>query len=89
MKNKLTIALLIGGLFFTAGAWSGHGQNERVKSVSYEYLVLADPTESSETGEGIKKLNELGSQGWELAGATKSGSYGSARLYFKRPKGSF
>lgn len=51
------------------------------------YLVLAaDPTESSGLDEGTKKLNELSAQGWELAGVTKSGGYGSARLYFKRAK---
>jgi hypothetical protein len=47
---------------------------------------MIDPTESSSQDEGLKKLNELGAQGWELAGVTKTGGYGSARLYFKRAK---
>ena len=85
MRSKIAIALLITAVL-SIGAWSGQGQTERLKSVSYEYLVLADPTESAGLDEGTKKLNELGSQGWELAGVTKSGGYGSARLYFKRAK---
>ncbi len=85
MRSKLAIAFLIVGLLFV-GAWSGHGQTEKVESVFYEYLVLPDPTESSDSNQGLKKLNELGAQGWELAGVTKSGGYGSARLYFKRAR---
>jgi hypothetical protein len=83
MRSKVAIAFLIVGLL-SINAWSGQRQTEKVKSVSYEYLVLPDPTESSAVDEGITKLNELGAQGWELAGVTKSGGYGSARLYFKR-----
>jgi hypothetical protein len=48
--------------------------------------VLPDPTESSESNQGLQKLNELGAQGWELAGVSKTGGFGSARLYFKRAK---
>ena len=85
MRNKLAIAFLIVGLL-SIGAWNGHGQTEKAKNVSYEYLVLPDPTESAALDEGLKKLNDLGAQGWELAGVSKSGGYGSARLYFKRVK---
>jgi hypothetical protein len=85
MRSKLVIAFLIVGLL-SVGAWNGQGQTEKVESVSYEYLVLPDPTENSGLDEGIKKLNELGAQGWELAGVTKTGGYGSARLYFKRAR---
>ena len=85
MRSKIAIAFLIVGLLFV-GAWRGQGQTEKVKSISYEYLVMSDPTENAAVDEGIKRLNELGAQGWELAGATKSGGYGSTRLYFKRAK---
>ena len=85
MRNKLALAFLIVGLLFV-GAWSGHGQTKKAAGVAYEYLVLADPTEVSGLDNGIKKLNELGAEGWELAGVSKSGSSGSARLYFKRAK---
>ena len=85
MRSKLAIAFLIVGVL-SIGAWNSQGQTEIAKNVSYEYLVMPDPTESSALDEGIKKLNELGAQGWELAGVSKSGGYGSARLYFKRAK---
>ena len=85
MKSKLAVAFLIVGLLFT-GAWRGQGQTEKAESVTYEYLVLYDPTETSALDDGIKKLNELGAQGWELVGVSKSGGWGSARLYFKRAK---
>jgi hypothetical protein len=85
MRNKLAIAILIIGLL-SIGAWNSQGQTEKAKSVSYEYLVLSDPTEVSGLDEGLKKLNELGAQGWELAGVTKSGGHGSARIYLKRAR---
>jgi hypothetical protein len=85
MKSKLAIAFLIVGLLF-AGAWKGQGRTEKVETVTYEYLVLPDPTETSALDDGIKRLNELGAQGWELTGVSKSGGWGSARLYFKRAK---
>ena len=88
MKSKFAIAFLIVGLLF-AGAWRGQGQTEKGESVTYEYLVIPDPTETSALDEGMKKLNELGGQGWELTGVSKSGGWGSARLYFKRAKKSF
>ena len=88
MRSKLVVAFLIAGLL-SIGAWNGQGKTEKVGSVAYEYLVLPDPTESSALDEGIKKLNELGAQGWELAGVSRSGSNGTARLYFKRARKTF
>ncbi len=85
MRSKLVIAFLIVGLLFV-GAWKGQGHTGKVESISYEYLVLPDPTESSDSTQGLQKLNELGAQGWELAGVSKTGGYGSARLYFKRAR---
>jgi hypothetical protein len=85
MRNKLAIAFLIVGLLFV-GAWRGQGHTGKVENISYEYLVVPDPTESSESSQGLKKLNELGAEGWELAGVSKTAGYGSARLYFKRAR---
>ena len=84
MKNKLAIALLIVGLL-SIPAWTGKGQTDKVKSVSYEYQVLADPTAWQGTDEGLKKLNQLGSHGWELAGVVQQGN-APPLLYFKRVK---
>lgn len=82
MRSKIIVALLIVALL-SLSAWSGQSQTERVSSVSYEYQVLADPTETAGMDEGLKKLNDLGAQGWELAGVSRRGNAVS-RLYFKR-----
>jgi hypothetical protein len=86
MRSKIAIAILVVALL-SIGAWSGKGQTEKVKSVSYDYQVLTDPTEVSGLEDGQKKLNELGAQGWELAGVSAKGNSAS-KLYFKRVKGS-
>ena len=84
MKNKLAIALLVFGLL-SIPAWTGKGQTDKAGSVSYEYQVLADPTAWQGSDEGLKKLNHLGSQGWELAGVVQQGN-APPLLYFKRVK---
>lgn len=82
MRSKvLTVALVVALLSIVA--WSSQGQTDKPGSVSYEYQVLADPTETASMDEGLKKLNELGAQGWELAGVAKVGNKAS-RLYFRR-----
>lgn len=84
MRSKLAIAFLIVGVL-SIGAWNSQGQPEKAEGATYEYLVLSDPTEVSGLDNGIKKLNELGAQGWELTGVNKTaGSW--ARLYFKRAR---
>lgn len=82
MKNKLTIALLIAGVL-SIGAWSGQGQTDKARSVAYEYQVIGDPTASYGLDEGLKKLNQLGSQGWEITGAVQHGE-NPPTLYLKR-----
>lgn len=84
MRSKIILPLLIVAVL-SLGAWSGQGQTDRVRSVTYEYQVLADPTETAGMDEGIKKLNDLGAQGWELAGISRRGNAAS-QLYFKRVK---
>ena len=82
MRNKFATLLLITALVAT-GAWIAKGQTDKAKSVSYEYQVLADPTGWQGMDEGLKKLNQLGSQGWELAGVVPQGD-NPPLLYFKR-----
>ena len=83
MKSKLAIALLIAGLL-SIGAWSGYGQTGKPKNLTYEYSVIEDPTETSGYRDvGVKKLNELGAQGWEIVGVIRApDSY--TKLYLKR-----
>jgi len=82
MKSKLTIALVIAGVL-SIGAWSGQGQTDKGRGVAYEYQVIADPTASSGQDEGLKKLNQLGSQGWEITGVVQHGE-NPPTLYLKR-----
>ena len=75
MRNKLTIALLIVALVSVV-AWNAQSQTSKPKNVIYQYDVIYDPTETMGQDEGLKKLNELGAQGWELAGVrTESTNY--------------
>ena len=86
MKSKLLIAFLIVALL-SIGAWNGHGQTDKAKDIAYEYQVIGDPTASYGPERGLKMLNDLGSQGWELTGAVQHGGIESApRLYLKRLK---
>lgn len=67
----------------TVGAWITKGQPDQARSVTYEYKVLTDPTTLQVADEGLKQLNRLGSQGWELAGVVQQGNDPPV-LYFKR-----
>ena len=82
MRSKIATMLLVVALV-TIGAWIAKGQTDQVKKVSYEYQVLTDPTTLQVTDEGLKQLNRLGSQGWELAGVVQQGN-APPLLYFKR-----
>ena len=83
MKSKLAIALLIGAVL-SIGAWSGYGQTVKEKNVTYEYLVIDDPTEKLIRDAGVHKLNEFGAQGWELVGVSSKAPDSYTRIYFKR-----
>ena len=82
MRNKLTITLLM-VVLVSFIAWNGHGQTDNTGKVTYEYQVIYDPTETSGQEEGLKKLNELGRQGWEIVGTSKAAN-AHPRLYLKR-----
>ena len=84
MRSKITIVFVIAGLV-SIGAWSSQGQTEKARNVSYEYQVIGDPTASYGQDAGVKRLNELGSQGWEITGAVQHGE-NPPTLYLKRVK---
>jgi len=87
MRSKIAIASLIATVL-SIGAWSGQGQTDKARSVAYEYQVIGDPTASYGQEVGLRKLNELGSQGWEITGAVQHGE-NPPTLYLKRIKRSF
>ena len=82
MRNKLTIMLLIVALVSLV-AWNAQSQTGKPRNVMYQYDVIYDPTETSGQDEGLKKLNELGAQGWEIVGASQAAN-AHPRLYLKR-----
>lgn len=84
MKSKLIIVGLLAGLL-SIGAWSSQGQTDKTRNVSYEYQVIPDPTGWAGPGEGLKKLNQLGAQGWEITGVIQQGENPPV-LYLKRVK---
>jgi hypothetical protein len=82
MRSKLIIVALIATLL-SIGAWSSQGQTDKTRNVSYEYQVIADPTVWAGPEEGLKKLNQLGAQGWEITGVIQHGE-NPPMLYLKR-----
>lgn len=82
MKSKIAIVLLAVALL-SMGAWSGHGQTDKTRTAVYEYQVIADPTAWQGQDEGLKKLNQLGAQGWEITGVVQHGE-NPPTLYLKR-----
>ena len=66
-------------------AWRVHGQTDKARSVSYEYQVMADPTVWQGQDQGLKTLNSLGGQGWEITGVVQHGE-NPPTLYLKRAR---
>lgn len=79
MTHKILLAFAIITLL-TAGVWTGYGQKERASNGSFEYQVIADPTQTRALDDGINQLNQLGAQGWEIVGLAHG------NLYLKRTK---
>jgi predicted negative regulator of RcsB-dependent stress response len=79
MKHKMLLASAIVALL-TAGVWTGYGQKERAWNASFEYQVIADPTQARALDDGINQLNQLGAQGWEIVGLAHG------NVYLKRTK---
>jgi hypothetical protein len=80
MKAKVSIFLIAASLLFGIG-WTSHAQKQRTERLTWEYKVEVNPNE--------EKLNQLGTQGWEIAGLHSSitdGSSGSTFIYLKRAK---
>ena len=84
MKTKILVTLMVVALISVA-AWRSQGQPNETTETCYEYQVLDDPTETGHMDDGMKKLNDLGAKGWELAGVSRGPSK-PAKLYLKRIK---
>jgi hypothetical protein len=86
MKSKILVILIVLVSIGTA-AWSSMGQSQRRARVSYEYQVIFDFSNTDQKGqeEGLKNLNRLGAQGWEVVAVTTETNYPS-RIWLKRVK---
>ena len=84
MKTKILVTLMVVALI-SVTAWKSQGQPNEAASTCYEYQVLDDPTETGPMDDGVKKLNDLGAQGWELVGVSRGPSK-PTKLYLKRIK---
>jgi hypothetical protein len=85
MRKKMLLGMAVAVLLCVVG-WTSYAQRSNPSKVSYEYQVMADPTEIMNFDEGVKKLNELGAQGWELVGVAGPSEHSGTRLYFRRIK---
>ena len=83
MRPRLfVVAFLLIWFFVALPSPVGRGQSAR--GIAWEYKVIFDANANNE-----KKLNELGTQGWELAGIRTTvvdGQTTGAHYYFKRTK---
>ena len=87
MKSKLVASLIVLAAIATA-AWTSMGQSQRSGQVLYEYRVIYDFSNSDQKGqeEGIKNLNHLGSQGWEIVAVTTESTNYVPKIWLKRVK---
>jgi len=74
-KNVWIFGSLTLAIFVVAG-WTVYGQRSTAPRPVWEYKITGSVSE--------QQLNELGSQGWELAAATAEG--GNFALFLKRAK---
>jgi hypothetical protein len=88
MKTKLNLLATV--VLLCLIAWTIYGQKQTPPKVSWEYQV----TGFNSWVEASGKLNEFGSQGWELVSVTEvgstanqeGGSHGSVTVYLKRAR---
>lgn len=60
MRIKVAIVLLVFTVI-SVGAWASMGQAQRGRSITYEYMVVPDETDSNRD-EGLQKLDKLGAR---------------------------
>lgn len=85
MKSRILVSVIVLASIGTA-AWGSMGQSQRAARVSYEYQVIDDFANRSGAEEGLKNLNRLGSQGWEVVAVTTESSNYPPKIWLKRVK---
>ena len=92
MRRALFAAMVVTVVLGTVG-WAASARSAGAPRASWEYLVVYDPSQNPATDDqsrGMRYLNDLGAQGWELVGVsdevTNSGNQSSTKLFFKRAR---
>jgi hypothetical protein len=75
-----------------AAGWAASYRSAATTRVSWQYKIIDDPTQhkwiADQFNAGVKTLNDLGWEGWELVGVSdevqNSGYQSQTRLIFKR-----
>ena len=90
MRRSVYMGVILLVVVIAAG-WAASYRSAASTRVSWEYKIISDPTQHTggdQFNAGVKALNDLGLQGWELVGVSdevKSGGYQTeTRLIFKR-----
>jgi hypothetical protein len=87
MRSKIFVSVIVLAAICTA-AWSGMGQSQRAPRITYEYQVIDDFSNSTPAGaeEGLRNLNRLGSQGWEVVTVVPESRNYPPKIWLKRVK---
>ncbi len=85
MRNKILVTVILLASIGTA-AWSSMGQSQRGTRLSYEYHVIDDFSNNIRAEEGLKTLNRLGDQGWEVVTVVPESRSYPPKIWLKRVK---
>lgn len=87
MRNKILVIAIVLASLGTA-AWSSMGQSRKSARVEYDYLVLADFSNSTQAAaeEGLRNLNRLGTEGWEVVAVVPESRNYPPKIWLKRVK---
>ena len=87
MRTRILVSVIGFALIGTV-ALSGMGQSQRAARVVYEYQVIADFSNSNQKSqdEGLKNLNRLGAQGWEVVTVVPESRNYPPKIWLKRAK---
>ena len=85
MRTKVLVSVIVLASIGTV-AWSSMGQSQRSSRVSYEYQVMDDFMNHIGEQEGLKNLNRLGAQGWEVVTVTSGSENYPPKIWLRRVK---
>ena len=72
MRKRLVTALLVVGFLLGSLVAANYAAETKPKRPRWEYLVLRHSPGLKQSGSDMKKIQEMGSEGWELASSYPS-----------------